>query len=63
MASVKAKIFEEEISYELPNITHVDIKYEYIIYCLMAFTILAFIKKLVESVYHGSYLSGRVKRE
>lgn len=63
MASVKAKIFQEEISYEIPSVTHVNIKYEYVIYSLMALTVLAFIKKLIVSVYHGPCRFGRAKRE
>ena len=60
MASVKAKIFNEEVPYE---ITEVNVKYEYVIYILIALTVLAFIKKLVVSVYHASYRSERAKHE
>ena len=60
MASVKAKIFNEEIPYE---ITEVNIKYEHVIYVLITLTVLAFIKKLIVSVYHEPYRSGRAKHE
>ena len=60
MASVKAKIFNEEVPYE---ISEVNIKYEYVIYILIALTVIAFIRKLVVSVYHEPYRSGQAKHE
>ena len=60
MASVKAKIFNEEVQYE---ITEVNIKYEYVIYILIALTVIAFIRKLIVSVYHEPGRFERAKHE
>ena len=50
----------EEIQYET---TTVNINYEYVIYTLIVLTVIAFIRKLIVSVYHEPGRSERAKHE